>query len=51
MRPEKWMPPNEGTCQTVEILNNGLVKIQRRGHRESISITRIAPFFAKEQQE
>ena len=51
MRPSKLSHQSKGPFQIVEIFNNGVVKIQRGGYRESISITRIAPFFGKEQQE
>ena len=51
MRPSKLSHPSKGPFQIVEIFNNGAAKIQRGGYRESISITRIAPFFGKEQQE
>ena len=49
MRPTKLSPPSEGPYQIVEVHVNGKVKTQRGGHREDISITRIASFFGKEQ--
>ena len=49
MRPEKFSPPSEGSFQIVDAHANLTVKIQRGGHREDMSITRIAPFFGKEQ--
>ena len=50
-RPAKLRPPSEVPCQTVDIRNNIAVKTQRGGCRQTISITRIAPFFSKEKQE
>ena len=44
-RPNKLSAPSEGPYRIVEVLNNGTVKIQKKGYREIVSITRIAPFF------
>ena len=51
MRPENLSPQSKGPFQIVEVHANGTVKMQRRGHREDVSISRIAPFFGKEQLE
>ena len=48
MRPTKLSQPNEGPHQIIEIFGNN-VKIQRGNIREEISITRIAPYFHREE--
>ena len=50
MNPEKLSSPSEELHQMVDDHENGGVKTQRGGHHESVSISRIAPFFGKEQQ-
>ena len=47
MRPTKLSQPNEGPYKILKLYKNGLVKIQRGGYRENITVTRIAPFFNK----
>ena len=47
MRPTKLSKPSEGPCQTLEV-NDNTVKIQRGEFREDISLTRIAPYFKKD---
>ena len=48
MRPQKLSQPFEGPYKIIKVYKGGLVKIQRGGYRENISIRRIAPFFKKE---
>ena len=47
MRPTKLSAPSKGPYQVVKINNNSTLKIQRGGFREIISITRVTPYFMK----
>ena len=47
MRPTKLSAPCEGPCRVLIVHADSTVTIQRGGHREKLSVTRIAPYFNK----
>ena len=50
MRPTKLSPPSEGPYQVLVVCEN-TAKIQYGGYREDIYLTRIAPYFKREDKE